>query len=298
MEKLKKLTYAKAVDSDKKLVSGYVSTYGWDRDMERFIKGAWDFSNYLKNPVVLWSHNIAELPIARTVDLKEDDLGVFAIAEFDKQSQRSMEIFSLFERKFLNAFSVGFLRKNYQMADAGNGEKGLEITEAELYEYSAVSVPANPGALVTREVAELVTKTLGAERIEIIKTKSAGELFMVTNGPKDGEENPDDAEPAAGDEPVQPVELEAALKSVTELARVAKGSQLDETKRGLIMTAMSVFNEVISEHKQKVNPEELLGLKDALIGLAGVTASLYPSAAVAIQKTISQIEKALTSREG
>lgn len=288
----KKLSFAKSIDADKKLISGYVSTFDYDRDQERFVKGAWDFSHFLKNPVVLWAHDSSQPPIAKNVDLKEDEFGVFGISEFNPKSERSMEIFSLFENKFLNAFSVGFLRKDYQVVDIGGGQQGLDITKAELYEYSAVTVPANAGALVSREVATLAIKTLGENVIEVIRSKSLGEQFLVlpASDPKEPEAVP------TLDSPAQ--DLEPVLKNLLELAKVAKGSPLSETKRGLMVTAMSVFNELLSEVPAELSIEDLKRLKDALCEFASIVGEQYPQAAPSIQKTISQIEKAVTGRQG
>jgi hypothetical protein len=64
------------------------------------------------------------------------------------------------------------------------------------------------------------------------------------------------------------------------------------------MTAISVFNETINENTGDIKPEVLVKLKTVLSEFAGVTAIIYPSAAPSIQKAISQIDKALTGREG
>jgi HK97 family phage prohead protease len=330
-----KMTYAKSIDSEKKTISGYISTFAWDRDGERFVKGAWDFSNYLNNPVVLWSHDISQLPIAKNVALNEDEFGVLATSEFDQRSQKAQEIFSLFERKFLNAFSVGFMRKDFKIEDIGGGRQGLAITKAELFEYSAVSVPANPGALVGREIAELATKILGPKSIEKLKTKSIGDAFLVvpakTKGPGDPEEpegpkdpkdpkdpeaspapeteileNPEDNPTANETEPesipppesqAEPKQFEPALKQVIELARMAKGNPVSETQKVLLTTALTVFNEIVEENRKTLTSAELNELKRVLVEFAGVTAEILPEAARTIQKTISQIEKAVTGLE-
>lgn len=300
MEKNQKTAFVKSIDPETKTITGYVSTFGWDRDLERFVKGAWDLSNYIKNPVVLWSHDISSPPIARNVDMKEDDLGLLATSEFDSKGETAMGIFSLFERKFLNAFSVGFIRKDFVVEDAGNGLRGLAITKAELYEYSAVSVPANPAATVTREIRELaiklfapkVTKGPEDEPKEPVETPETETPPAPTpDEPKNEPVEPTPAAPAPS-EPA-PAELEPALKQVIELARMAKGNPVSEKQRILLTTAMSVFNEVVSDRKEDLSATELLKLKSVLIEFASVTAEIYPDAAPSIQKTISQIDKAI-----
>ena len=57
--------------------------------------------------------------------------------------------------------------------------KGLVWTEAELLEYSAVSVPANPGALVSRDVASLARKALGENSIAMVKAFGAEQFLAM-----------------------------------------------------------------------------------------------------------------------
>lgn len=296
MEKQKKRTYAKSVDSEKGLVTGYVSTFGWDRDGDRFVKGAWDLESYKKNPVVLWGHNPSIPPIGKAVDIEEDEQGLIAVTEFDRKSELGAQIFGLFERGFLNAFSVGFMRKTFVLEDNGAQGKGIAITGAELFEYSAVSVPANPGALVSREVAEMAMKAIGPKSIERLVTKSAGEQFLVVSGPGEEEEG----KPAGEGEPENqpPADLAPALKQVIDLAKAARANKLSEQNKGLLMTAIGVFQETIAENQGDVKADDLIALKSVLTELAAVTAGMYPTLEPQIQKTISHVDKALTGREG
>lgn len=285
--KMDKRALAKAIDPELKTIDGYASTFQFDRDGERFVKGAWDLRSYMQNPVVLWSHDLSQPPIAKNVSISEDELGLKTVSQFDPANPTSMGYFALFQKGFLNAFSVGFIRKNYQMVDMGDGSgmKGLEITEAELFEYSAVSVPANPGALVTREVAELATKLIGDNCVEKILTKSHGAepLFVVVPEDKRSAIIP----PEEGDG------FEPALKRIIELARIAKGSELSETKKSLVMTALSVFNEMLETGEKSMTQEDVMKLGLALGEYGKVAAELYPEVAPIIIKTISQVGKAL-----
>lgn len=294
MDKKQKIAYAKSVDSEKGTVTGHVSTYEWDRDGERFVKGSWDLNSYMKNPVVLWSHNPSIPPIGKNVDLKEDEVGLLATTEFDRKSDLGGQVFSLFERGFLNAFSVGFLRKSFVLEDNGAQGKGVAITGAELFEYSAVSVPANPGALVGRDIAEIAMKAIGPRVIEKITTKSLGDQYLVV--PEVQSQERGAGANGEGGEP--PTDLEPALKHVISMAKAARGGKLSDQKRQLLLTAISVFNETINENPEDVNPEDMIKLKNIFVEFAGVTASMYPALSETVQRTISQIDKALTGREG
>lgn len=278
MEKKAKLAYAKSVDSDKKTVMAYVSTYEWDRTQEKFAPGAWDLTNYKKNPIVLWGHEGSSPPIGRAIEIREDELGLLAVAEFDTESARGAEIFGLFERGFLNAFSVGFIPKAHIMETMPDQvTKGVVWTEAELLEFSAVSIPANPGAVIGREVAEMAIKCLGAGAV----TKSGdGETYVV---------NP--VELAAT--PAGPVaKLEASLGQLITLARIVKGQPLDQSKLALIGTATSVLSEIVAEN-DVVAPEELEKLHNVVKELGEVVAKLNPAADASVDRLMASIAKAL-----
>jgi HK97 family phage prohead protease len=301
-KRVKKLAYAKSVDGEKFTISGYASTYQWDRDGEKFVRGAWDLNEYKKNPVVLWAHNPAELPIGKAIAIEEDDYGLKVTVEFNQADEKSMSVFELIRNGFLNAFSVGFIRRDYRMEDTGDGSgmKGLAITKAELYEFSVVSVPANPGALISRDVAELAMKTLGTGAVEVISTKGLDTQFVVLPLSTPDQYRPAVPEtkgflpPAAA--PAAPTieDFEPSLKRVIELAKIAKGKPVDETKRSLLLTASQVFQEMLEAKSADLTGEDLDQLKGVLGDFANVVKRINPAAAEAVTKTISQIEKALT----
>lgn len=277
MQKKSKLAYAKSVDSGKKTVTAYVSTYEWDRTNEKFAPGAWDLENYKKNPIVLWGHDGSNPPIGRAIDIREDESGLLAVAEFDTESERGSEIFGLFERGFLNAFSVGFIPKAQVLEPLPDAStKGVVWTEAELLEFSAVSIPANPGAVIGRDVAEMAIKCLGENSV----SKSAeGDTYVV---------NP--MELAAPAEPA--AKLEASLGQIITLARVVKGQPLDQSKLALIGTATAVLNEIVAEH-DVVAPDDLVKLHNVVKELGEVVRGIRPDADAIVGKTLEGIAKAL-----
>jgi len=296
MDKKKKQFHVKEINSEEKTVTGHVSTFEWDRDGERFVKGAWELDNFRRNPVVLWAHNHTEPPIGKAGELREDDKGLLAKTRFDEKGEKSMQVFSLFERGFLNSFSVGFLRKGFVMEDMGGGEKGLAITKAELYEYSAVSVPANPGATVQREVADLAIKTLGQDAIEVIHSKSMGDQYLVlpVNG-QGGFTAPPDHNGLA----IPYGNFEPALKQIINMARIAKGDEFGDQKKTLLTTAISVFNEILEESdKDQVNKKLLQDLYGSVEAFGDVIQAIYPANKQVVQKTISQMRKALEGQAG
>jgi len=278
VEKKAKLAYAKSVDSAKKTVTAYVSTYEWDRTDEKFAPGAWDLTNYKKNPIVLWGHDGSNPPIGRAIDVREDEFGLLAVAEFDTESARGAEIFGLFERGFLNAFSVGFIPKAHMMEPLPDQvSKGVVWTEAELLEFSAVSIPANPGAVIGRDLAEMAIKCLGAGAV----TKSAdGDAYVV---------NPVELADAPSGNAEK---LEASLGQLITLARIVKGQPLDTSKLSLIGTATSVLNEMVAAH-EVVAPEELEKLHNVVKELGEVVATLSPANDAVLDRLMANIAKAL-----
>jgi len=136
--------------------------------------------------VVLWAHTYDQPPIGKAEVIKETDNGLETRMQFDSESEFAMKIFSLYQRGFLNTFSVGFnpTKRILETID-GTEEKGIVWTEAELLEYSAVPVPANPGAMVAREDAEALIKTLG----DSFFTKSADGSFQVKTVQEDEQKN-------------------------------------------------------------------------------------------------------------
>jgi HK97 family phage prohead protease len=279
MDKKAKLAYAKSVDAEKKTVTAYVSTYEWDRTMEKFAPGAWDLENYKKNPVILWGHDGSKPPIGRAIDIKEDANGLIAVAEFDTESERGAEIFGLYERGFLNAFSVGFIPKAQALENIPEqGTKGTVWTEAELLEFSAVSIPANPGAMITREIAEMAIKCLGDASV----TKGAdGETFLVSSPEINAtvEKEPEER-------------LAKSLEQLITLARVVKGKPIDKSKLALVGTATSLLNEIITDNDQ-VPAEDIEKLHNVVKELAHVVGSLNPDSEAIVKKTLENISKAL-----
>ena len=279
MDKKAKLAYAKSVDAEKKTVTAYVSTYEWDRTMEKFAPGAWDLENYKKNPVILWGHDGSKPPIGRAIDIKEDANGLIAVAEFDTESERGAEIFGLYERGFLNAFSVGFIPKAQSLENIPEqGTKGTVWTEAELLEFSAVSIPANPGAMITREIAEMAIKCLGDASV----TKGAdGETFLVSSPEINStvEKEPEER-------------LAKSLEQIITLARVVKGKPIDKSKLALVGTATSLLNEIITDNDQ-VPAEDIEKLHNVVKELAHVVGSLNPDSEAIVNKTLENISKAL-----
>jgi HK97 family phage prohead protease len=288
MKNKTKLAFTKAFDIPSKSLTALVSTYEWDRTNERFAQGAWNLEAYKQNPVVLWGHDNGAPPIAKTVDLVETDKGLQATMLFDSGSERAMDIYRLYTDGFLNAFSVGFVPKNWKVEPIdGTQEKGVVFTDAELLEYSAVSIPANPGALISRDMADFVMKCLGPDSLKPVADKDG--FFMVS----ETEEKPETkSEPEP--ESLEPVEdFEKSLRYLVDLAKTAKGAKVEQSKLDLIQQAITVLSEIVEANREGVDAEVVKQLQESIEGLAKAVETLLPDNAVLLQKVMAQIDKAL-----
>lgn len=129
------------------------STEGVKRDGKDLSAASWLLDPYLRNPVVLWTHDYMgrTLPIGKTVSLSVDADGGKLSADvlFDSEDEFARQVESKYRRGFLNAVSVGWDERK-----DGN----------ELLDISAVPVPGDPDALMERQKRALTE--FGVELID------------------------------------------------------------------------------------------------------------------------------------
>jgi len=115
-----------------------------DRHGEMIDQTSWNLDEYKKNPVVLWSHDAYNPPIAQMLEVGPNSNGMlegamkFAIDEYDF----AKTIYNLLVGKFIRAVSVGFMSKTSEVIN--------DITVLKdniLYEVSVVNIPADALAL-------------------------------------------------------------------------------------------------------------------------------------------------------
>lgn len=126
------------------------STEDEDRDKDIIRVSGWDLKNFKKNPIIPWSHNYWEVPIAKSIRTWVDATNKRLLfkPKFDKNDEFSLKIFQKYANGFLTSFSVGFRGVEFTERDPNNWWGGKEFTKQELLEVSAVAVPANPNANV------------------------------------------------------------------------------------------------------------------------------------------------------
>ena len=142
-------------DDDSIKIRGYASTNDTDRAGDIVESSAWQKSggldNYKNNPILLFNHNY-DKPIGKATSLAVTPRGLEIEGKISKSAGHIAE---MVKEGILSAFSVGFRVKD---ADWIDETEGYRIKDAELFEVSVVSVPANQGAIFS------VTKSFDSEK--------------------------------------------------------------------------------------------------------------------------------------
>ncbi len=90
-----------------------------------------------KFPPGLYQHDV-KLPVAKTVDAWEDDVGLHVIAKFNLDTQRGRDTFSDIKAGILTEYSIGF-----RIIDFKNKGNSREIYQVDWMEWSPVFMGAN-----------------------------------------------------------------------------------------------------------------------------------------------------------
>lgn len=162
----------KVIDNEHRVLRFVISKEIRDRDGDIVRQRGIDTTNYQKNPVVFWGHQSWSFPIAKTIKLKKEKGAdgvwlTWADAQFASLAEQGHAeadlAFALCRDGYVNAASQGFRIASWkQLADAlltedeiaarnaGQWVRGIDIVTSELYEWSPVGIPANPGAEIQR----------------------------------------------------------------------------------------------------------------------------------------------------
>ena len=119
---------------------------------------------YLRNPVVMWAHDITGrsesggLPIGRTRELTRDGSGrLVADFEFLSEDAFAQRVKNAWDKGFLRAASISWMPIEGRPSEGGQWRD----TRSDLLEWSIVAVPADPDALresQSRMIRELVAE--------------------------------------------------------------------------------------------------------------------------------------------
>lgn len=159
------------VDRDTRSVGGVISTESVDRDKEVVLARGLNFEEFRKNPIVLFMHDplspVGKCTRGPSHRRKGGVQEVMATTQF-AETKLAEEVYSLVEGDFIRGISIGMnpssmevsppnpveIRKKPAWADAHR-----VIRQAELIEYSFVSIPANADALTSAVNKGLIRET-------------------------------------------------------------------------------------------------------------------------------------------
>lgn len=153
MERLESYGLVRDINEESGQVSAVISTGDVARDGAIIEPGGWDFSNYDRNPIILWMHNDAAVPFARTVERIATESELIARAQFDMDDPMGALMFRKIKDGYVNATSVRWMPKRTEVRKIGSGKEAREVlafVEQELLEWSFVTIPADPKALIMR----------------------------------------------------------------------------------------------------------------------------------------------------
>lgn len=131
------------IDAEKGIIEAYVSIFNnVDLGGDKIVPGAFADSISKKLPKGVWSHNWDQ-PIAKTIEAKEDDKGLYIKGQFNLDTQRGKEAFSDIKFGIMDEFSIGFRIQEYSWEMEGDEEIRV-IKKIKLYEWSPVLAGMNP----------------------------------------------------------------------------------------------------------------------------------------------------------
>lgn len=136
-------------------IEGYASTfirqpdsYGDVVKKGAFAKTLAERWNGGKGIPFLWAHKMDDLKaFIGTAEAEEDEKGLRFVATFD-DSEEAQRVRQLYKDGRLRKFSFAYDIKEEGLVTLENGTKANELRELDLFEISAVTVPANDDASV------------------------------------------------------------------------------------------------------------------------------------------------------
>lgn len=146
---------AKQTTQDKP-IKFVASTANPDRYGDVVDQKGWDLRAYNRNPVVLFNHNPAQMPIGKGKAYVENEQLMLEV-EFDQKDDMAKTIEQKVRDGFINAVSVGFQpsktisRASLPADHPYHGKSGSYFQASELLEVSIVTIPANNEATLSKQ---------------------------------------------------------------------------------------------------------------------------------------------------
>ena len=184
-------------DEGSGMIEGYASTWIRQPDsygdvvkqgaFKRTLEERW---NGGKGIPFLWAHQIDNLKsFIGTAEADEDDRGLHFVATFD-DSEEAQRVRQLYKDGRLRKFSFAFEVRDAGPVTLEGGVKVHELRDVELYEISAVTVPANDDAGVVDVKAGRRNSKADEDKIKQAITLLQDVLGeLVEDEPDDGEDD-------------------------------------------------------------------------------------------------------------
>jgi len=140
----------KMLEDDNGSITGYASTFAnFDDVGERVVAGAFKrhLGDFLKDGFIAIGHDWSALPIATPIEAIEDDHGLFVRGAFHSHSA-AQDARTVMRERIERGKSVK-LSIGYEVLADEYTDEGRLLKDVKLYEWSFVTVPANPMASVT-----------------------------------------------------------------------------------------------------------------------------------------------------
>jgi HK97 family phage prohead protease len=149
---------AMTVPDDARALRFVISSGMVDRERDIIDPKGWDLEWFRRNPVVLWAHNYEAFPVGKANDVDLVDGKLMATVRFLPSDMPlagpvAEAVYRMAKDGWLAATSVGFRPLEWAYtSDKDRGADdwfpGVDFYRQELVEFSIVTVPANPEALI------------------------------------------------------------------------------------------------------------------------------------------------------
>lgn len=193
----------KGVDMNQRLLHMTGTAEVKDRDGDIVVANGVDLSNYLKNPVFLWSHvysGPASVPLGKAIKVikRKNPNRVDFTIQFSSMGLNPFAdmVLALYNEGIINASSIGFIPREWEKLDEEGKDgdmlywRGRKFTKTELLELSGCAVPANPAALqhaikgyahpqTTENDRKSIYQILMGEKVLDMKTAGVDEIELL-----------------------------------------------------------------------------------------------------------------------
>lgn len=134
---------ASALPPDSAQPGMIISTPAQDREGDRVVPTGGDFSNFLKNPVLVWAHDYKTLPVGRVTSIEVQPDAIKATWDWLKNDEFADRVKNAWDQGVISAASIGFIPTE----STPNSVGGNDITAWEMLELTLCVVPMNPTAV-------------------------------------------------------------------------------------------------------------------------------------------------------